>query len=240
MQLKTVDIFSEAWRCMRDVRMEVMMVGVASAGMVVAISMFMNVLEVFVMNAFGASQYLGSPIFSGPEDLEFSEGVIVACLAAIVLWSIKSLFVSPLFVGLRMLCVGIVKGEGVDRTSVARYYPRAIPILKAKILAFAFICIGLMFFIVPGVYLYFAFSMAPLLVADKGMGSLEALAESARAVNKVIFKYLLVCLLLLAVNLFALAFTFGVALMWVFPWSMAVLAIYYRELFLEYSAEKVA
>jgi len=92
------------------------------------------------------------------------------------------------------------------------------------------IIIGLVLFILPGIYLAVAFSMALPLVIDKGMTPWQALMTSRKAMTHKwfsLFGFFLICVLVTIAGVLALF----VGLVWAVPLTSLGYAIIYRDVF---------
>lgn len=89
---------------------------------------------------------------------------------------------------------------------------------------------GLLLFILPGLYLAIATGFAMPLLVEKDLSPIDAIRQSVLVVNRHWLAF--IKLYLLFILLFALSmFTFGIALIWVLPWYFNVKGILYRDLF---------
>ncbi|EKE76791.1 hypothetical protein [Gallaecimonas xiamenensis] len=99
----------------------------------------------------------------------------------------------------------------------------------------ALICLGLVnlgsaFYLVPGIFLQIALAPALMLVADKGLSPLNAIKTSVLVCLRY-FPAFLISQLLLLLMVVLVAFSFGLALVWLGPLYLRFTGVLYRELF---------
>lgn len=70
------------------------------------------------------------------------------------------------------------RGEKVDFADYWNHLSRFVDFAVTNIVLMIMVCLGLIFFIVPGIYLAIRFGYAPILVVDKGMSFSDALTGS--------------------------------------------------------------
>ena len=90
--------------------------------------------------------------------------------------------------------------------------------------------VGLIFLIVPGIYLFVSYVFATYLIVDKGLGIWDALETSRIQVTKKWFNVAFVFLaqpVLIALSIF----TLFIGLIWILPLNFILLEVLYRKLF---------
>ena len=108
----------------------------------------------------------------------------------------------------------------------------AIPLLIMFILMGVLIVGGLVLLILPGIYLAIAYSFAPYLIIEKGMGVWESLETSRKAITQYWWRYfglMLVSSLLIIAGIIPLF----IGLIWVLP----IVTIAAGEVFVETFSE---
>lgn len=74
----------------------------------------------------------------------------------------------------------VIRGKEVNMETFTSMFPLIIKYLVAQIILSVIIFVGLIFFIVPGIYFAIKYMFAPYLVIDKEMGPIEAMKASAK------------------------------------------------------------
>ena len=138
-------------------------------------------------------------------------------LGAVVLWAL-TVWIPYLNVGTTIGLVGIVakmgRGEVVSPTEIFDRTNRQRMGEFFLVMAFVYlgVSIGTLFMLVPGMVIAIAWSLAPLLVLDKGVNPIEAIEQSNRLTygkKATIFWASLLLMVGLYIILIALAFIFS-------------------------------
>jgi hypothetical protein len=135
----------------------------------------------------------------------------------------------PFLAGVFMVGLRRAVGAPIAFSQLLGHYDRVLELVVLNALASLGIAFGLLLFVVPGIYLGVAWSLAMPLLIDRRLGIFDALETSRKLVTKHWFSVFALCLiggLLLLLG----AFTFGIALIWTLPWTTLAFAILYREL----------
>jgi len=104
-----------------------------------------------------------------------------------------------------------------------------LPALIAGVLINLFSVIGFFLLIIPGIYLMVAYHMALPLIADRKMGTWDAMETSRKAITKKWLKMFLTGLV--AAVLTTLSGLLLIPLIWTLPWFVLVTAVVYRRMF---------
>jgi uncharacterized membrane protein len=110
-------------------------------------------------------------------------------------------------------------------------FGRFLPILGLMLLEFVLIVVGLLLFVLPGIYLAVAYSFALPLLVEKRMGIWQAMEASRKALGHCWFRFvglMVVCSLLLGIGGF---FTLGVGFIWFIPLTVLSFGVLYRNIF---------
>jgi hypothetical protein len=108
--------------------------------------------------------------------------------------------------------------------------PKTLSLAITSLMIALIVNLGLLVFILPGLYLSIACGFAILLVAEKNMPPIQSILLSIRMVNAYWLDFVKINLVF--VLLFVLVvLTFGIALIWVAPFYYHVKGILYRDLF---------
>lgn len=143
---------------------------------------------------------------------------------------IMMILVAPFAAGLMMMGVNASIGAKVRGSHVIQYLHKAFSIIVASVLISAFVQIGMLFFILPGLYLIIATGFTIPLVLDKGFMPSRALLISIKVVNKQWRKFVQLYLIFFALLLLVFA-TFGLAMIWVAPFYYNAKGLLYRDIF---------
>lgn len=146
----------------------------------------------------------------------------------VIVQLITVLITYPLVVGLMMIAIKHSVGIPTTASMVFDYYPTTLPIFLTYLLMVAFIVIGFILLVVPGLYLLFAYMLALPLLVDKQLGIWEALETSRKAITPCWFRVVglsLISAVVVAVS----AIPLGIGLIWTLPFLGLVMAIVYRD-----------
>ncbi|GAB3018148.1 hypothetical protein GCM10027098_11340 [Bowmanella dokdonensis] len=142
-------------------------------------------------------------------------------------WIILS---APLFTGLIMMGINNSVGGICKPEQLFHFLPRTLVLALTALMSGLLVELGMMLFILPGLYLMVATSFSLPLVVEKGLTPAKAIFVSIRVINHKWREFLLLyclfgCLFFLSI------ITFGLALFWVAPFYYAVKGLLYRDIF---------
>ena len=106
-----------------------------------------------------------------------------------------------------------------------------LPIIGLMLLYMLLGMLGMLLFIIPGVYLIIGYAMALPLKVERGLGIWEALETSRKTVHHNWFKVAATMLVAGLAMGFGTIFTLGIGLIWLMPFMLLVSAVMYREMF---------
>ncbi len=176
---------------------------------------FVSAFAIYVVAAIIVQTGL-SLIFPSPADNpDFANQTIVTILSYPVLM--------PLLTGMIMMAIRHVRGESIVFQDVFGYYGMTWTLALAALLIYVMTVTGLLFFILPGIYLSVAYIFTLPLIADKGIGVWEAMELSRKMVTQHWFK-VFGLMILLSLGLMAGFVTFGIGLIWAVP--LMLIALY--------------
>lgn len=136
----------------------------------------------------------------------------------------------PMMVGITIMGIRHSQGKPVSAGSVFNYFHRAPTAILWYFLLTLMIMLGYLLFILPGIYLSFAYMFSLPLIVEKDMGAWRALEVSRKAVTRIWFRatgFLLLIMLLLTLGMIPL----GIPLIWIVPWVTLAYAMLYFKLF---------
>ena len=137
-------------------------------------------------------------------------------VTAVVAEAVIALLMMPLGVGLGLLGIRRASGGDTPLSTLWEPYTMAIPLLIMFILMGVMIVGGLVLLILPGIYLAIAYSFAPYLIIEKGLGVWESLETSRKAITQYWWRYfglMLASVLLIIAGIIPLF----IGLIWVLP-----------------------
>jgi uncharacterized membrane protein len=144
--------------------------------------------------------------------------------------SVVSALMTPFTAGLYMMCVRRALGQPISFGTAFSYLPRTGTLLATGFLTLIVVAFGLVFLIIPGIYLALGYSLAEQLVCDQGLSAWKAMETSRRAIHHKWWRVLglgLLVGLLTAVSALGLL----IPLIWTIPWLLMTTAVLYRRIF---------
>ena len=200
-QLEVMEVIREGWDCTQGIK-----------GMVVA-----GVLLVYA--AVGLVSLILGMIF-GFENQPFYASTVSQLVIMMILY--------PFMAGVFMLGLKRSVGLPVEFSEQFSLYGMTLPILGVGVLQSVATSVGLVFLILPGLYLAIALSLAIPLKVEKNLPVVECLSTSLRLVNR---KFLQVALLGLASTaLMVVGILSLIGWIWTIPWTIMIFSITYRQL----------
>lgn len=182
---------------------------------------FLFLLAAWVINIFGSSVLtILNPDKESPEKIIFS----------VVYQILYTLFFAPM--GIAILITGARRacGASIPLSIWARYYKKLPSIAVTIVLSYIMILIGLVFFVLPGIYLAIAYTYSTTLVAEKNMSPWQAMEASRKAIHKrwfSMFGFMLLMTLFIMISIIPL----GIGLIWTMPMAIIAYGIIYRNMF---------
>ena len=192
-----IEITKEGWRRMEGVK-----------------GVLVTAFAIYVLTAVAVQMVLGIVFPSPAENPDFANQTIVTILSYPVLM--------PLLTGMIMMAIRHVRGEQIVFQDVFGYYGMTWTLALAALLIYVMTVAGLLFFILPGIYLSVAYIFTLPLIADKGMGVWDAMELSRKTVTQHWFK-VFGLMMLLSFGLMVGFVTFGIGLIWAVPLMLVTL-----------------
>ncbi|OOF31957.1 hypothetical protein [Salinivibrio proteolyticus] len=142
----------------------------------------------------------------------------------------SEVLVAPLYAGASLMGLAHAIGFRSKPRHLVKGLAFALPVTVVICLSATLQSVASMIFPLLSLYVAMVFSMAPLLICEKRLTPLKAMAVSFRAVNK---KVLALATIYAVVGvLFLISFvTAGFALVWALPFLFNVKGVIYREMF---------
>ncbi|WP_051275287.1 hypothetical protein [Aestuariibacter salexigens] len=141
-----------------------------------------------------------------------------------------TIVLAPLAAGMAMMGVKAARQQACSVRSLFDYLPRAAWLALTSLFISVIVQVGLLLFILPGIYLMIACSFALMLVADRRMSPVAAVVLSIKTVNKQWSAFVLLYLVFGAAFI-ASALTFGIGFIWSIPFYYNALGVLYHQLF---------
>lgn len=160
--------------------------------------------------------------------LEWLFGVERSMAGDAVAQLVLMIIVYPFMAGVFMFGLKRSVGEAVEFQDQFTYYREALPIVAVGALQSLMTFAGLVLFLVPGIYLMFALSLAIPLRVERRLPIGDCLLMSLRLVNRKFFE--VAVLSLAAAGLTVLGILSVIGWIWTIPWTLMILAIIYRQL----------
>jgi len=131
--------------------------------------------------------------------------------------------------GLIMLSVHRAAGFKVEAMQITSYLSQGGRIVLLNVLVLLLVLLGLMLFVLPGIYLMVAYIFAIPLLLDKKMGIWEAMEASRKTVTHKWFSFLAVLCVAVLIAIMA-ALLLGVGLVWAMPTVLLIVGVLYTKI----------
>ncbi|WP_100641343.1 stress protein [Alteromonas facilis] len=174
-----------------------------------------------IVTIFMLLQILGVPI-EQYNDMNATQSAIVDVTLV--------LLISPLMAGLMMMGVKSARQKNVKVGDLFNWVSITVVLALGSLIASILVQIGMMLFIIPGIYFGIATTFTLPLIADKKLTAISALILSVRVTTKYFLQIFIFFIISIVLFMFA-AFTFGIALIWVLPLYFNAKGILYDKLF---------
>lgn len=143
---------------------------------------------------------------------------------------LATVFAAPLSVGLLLMGLRTAAKKSIKPVDVLSYYPRIFSLGLIGLLISLLTSIGLMLFIIPGLYLYLATGFVLPLMAEKHMRPIAAIQLSVQMVNRYISQFLILFGVML-LSLLVSVLSFGILLLYFVPFFYVLKGKIYMDLF---------
>jgi uncharacterized membrane protein len=166
--------------------------------------------------------------------------VITVVLYGIATWLIpfgigSTVIGLPLLAGFIIMALLQLRNQNTDFAKYFSGFRHFVPLLLFTVVSTAFILIGTMLFVLPGIYVTVAYLFAPFLIVDKNVDFWPAMEISRKKVNRHWFGLFAFSVVLVFINLLGLI-PLGIGLFITLPWSLYTAAIAYEDIFNEGAA----
>lgn len=143
---------------------------------------------------------------------------------------LKVWIMAPLLAGWWMLSVKLAVRAPTQATDIFSYFSKMLPLVGTMLLFYLMIIIGTCFFVLPGIYLSIAYTLALPLVVEKNLSPWQALEASRKAVTHHwfgVFGLYIVMGLIIMLSTIPLF----IGLIWTIPMMALTSGILYRNVF---------
>lgn len=157
------------------------------------------------------------------------EALPTPSLIAIIGDLVSAIVLMPMAVGLAYFATAIALGYRPNPKSLFGWYDQTLRIVLTGVLMNLLILVGLLFFVLPGIYLAVSYQIALPLLVDKKLSPWQALETSRRIIRHcwfTVFAFDVIAIALAAVSTALL----GIPLIWVMPFLVIAFGILYRTL----------
>jgi len=134
-----------------------------------------------------------------------------------------------LLAGLYLMIMRLVRGQPVAFANLFDALPRILPLVAASVLTSLLIALGLILFVIPGLYLAVAYGFTTLNIIERDMDFWPAMESSRKTITTVFWPYLGLILVLGVITIVA-ALPFGLGLPVAVPVCLAAQYRFYRAL----------
>jgi hypothetical protein len=153
-----------------------------------------------------------------------------AAFIAQLLQIVATIATMPMFLAIHIMGIRHAANKPSSASAVFQYFHKIPALLLCYIMMTLLIMLGLLLFIIPGIYLMVAYMYALPLIVEKNMSPWQALEVSRKALTHKWFSISGLLLILLLFNTLAI-FTLGIAYIWVLPWSVLTMSMVHIKLF---------
>jgi len=145
--------------------------------------------------------------------------------------SVASLpLMAPWITGLMLIGIDAARGTPSGFARVLECYERVVPLTLVAVTASIASAIGMLLFVLPGLYLLVGCTLALPLVVDAQLQPARAIMVSLQAIHHRWFDFAVIIALLLLTMFFSMVFV-GLPLWLILPWQAAVIGTLYCAIF---------
>lgn len=162
--------------------------------------------------------------------ISFAGTSLLTAIPVVGSWLSTFLIIVPLTLSLCIIFLGITKGTRPEVKDLFSGYADLWSAIKVQFFACLFILLWSLLFIIPGIIKAFSYSMAFYVLAEnKGMSALEAIRKSKELMDGHKMDLFVLGLSFIGWSL-VVAFTFGLAAIWVVPYMETTAANFYNSI----------
>ena len=154
------------------------------------------------------------------------ENAIATAVASVILRAMMT----PLWMGLYMMCVRRALGAPISFSTAFAYFNRSGVVITGALLVTLLTYLGIAALIIPGIYLGVGYSLWLQLACDQELPAWQAMETSRKAIHHKwwsVFGLTLLVGLLTGIS----ALLLFIPLIWTLPWFFMVYGVLYRRIF---------
>lgn len=204
------EVMDEAWRLVKGMK-------ASFWGAAAVIGVFYLVIDTLVA--------VGLAMFVGDNPTAFVNSFVGSFRRSFV-----TVLMTPLTMGLQMMCVRRALGAPVSFSTAFSYLHRGRTAILGVGLVSLLTTIGTALLILPGIYLFVGYQLTTILICDQEMKVWRAMETSRRAIHHKWWQFLLVIMVAFLL-LWVSALPLLIPLIWALPWYLMVYAVLYRRIF---------
>lgn len=144
--------------------------------------------------------------------------------------AVLGLIIAPIEVGIMLMGLSAARGEKIKFSDIKYILPYSPKIIILAIITMFLVQLGLLLFVIPGLFLMVVLSMAPMIMCDQKLGMIESLKTSTQTLSKHWFSLFIVYIWLIIAIILSF-YTMGIALILTLPLYVNVKGLMYRQLF---------
>ena len=142
---------------------------------------------------------------------------------------VSALVLMPMAVGFAFLATAVAMGRKPNPKSLFAWYDKTLKIFLTALIMNLLIFIGILLFVLPGIYLAVSYQIALPLLVDKKLSPWQALETSRKIIGHcwfVVLGFDIAALLIVTISTMLL----GIPLIWTVPFLVIAFGILYRNL----------
>ena len=186
----------------------------------------MYVIVGVVLGIVGA--IFGGVLFGGGGDAPPNPFSMI--IAQLIMQPLVMAVMMPFVGGIVVMCLKQIKGQPVEFGDLFSAFNKTLPLLLAAILINIMVLLGMVFFILPGIYLGVSYLLVVPLIVDRDLGVWEAMEASRKAITRSWFSvfgmYFLLCLIMMVSML-----PLFIGLIWTIPLFALSIIMMYQKMF---------
>jgi hypothetical protein len=157
-------------------------------------------------------------------------GELPPLMVNVVYKSVVSVVMTPLMMGLYMMCVRRALDAPISFSTAFSYLSRSGTAILGTLLVTLLRSLGFALLLIPGIYLAVGYQLTTQLICDQELSAWRSMETSRRAIHHHWWRVLglnLVAFFLLLIS----GIPLGIPLIWTIPWYFMVSAVLYRKIF---------
>lgn len=136
----------------------------------------------------------------------------------------------PLWAGFLIVAMKMLQHQPTEVNDFTSGFKYLLPLVLYSVVSMVFISVGLLLFIVPGLYLIVGYLFTSWLILDRRLDFWPAMELSRKTVHRHWFEVFGFFLVLCLINLGGLLLL-GLGLLVTVPWTLCTLTVAYRDVF---------